>query len=188
MGATHSRFQNAHGLDKPGHFSTAYDLALISRIALLYPTFAEIVRKRKYQFERADMVQHQQAPVAFRGVEGIKTGTTSGAGYCLVAAASQDGDAADQRRPGQQQPVGRLDRLLSWGFEEFQQLVTLAQRGDVFARFPLAGGMAPIVAVASGPLAVVVRDGTPLRSRPGSRSTEGLKAPIRRGDASAPST
>src|SRR5690606_3722159 len=51
LGATQSRFVNAHGLDKPGHFSTAYDLALLSRAALLYPEFQEIVAKRSYQYD-----------------------------------------------------------------------------------------------------------------------------------------
>ena len=181
LGAVNSRFQNPHGLDTPGHYSTAYDLALISRIALVYPTFAEIVRKRSYEYQGQTWTNTNRLLWRFEGLEGIKTGTTSGAGYCLVAAASQDGmqlisvvlDSNDRWEDS--------SRLLSWGFESFHRL-TLADRGDVLARLPLADGMAPVVAVASGPLAVMVRDRDVGHVTTRLEINPGLKAPIRRGD------
>ena len=72
-------------------------------------------------------------------------------------------------------------RLLSWGFEEFHRL-TLAERGDVLARIPLADGMAPVTAIASGPLAVIVRDRDISRVTTSLEIEPGLRAPIRRGD------
>ena len=132
LGALNSRFQNSHGLDKPGHFSTAYDLALISRIALVYPTFAEIVRKRTYQYEGQTWTNTNKLLWRFEGLEGIKTGTTSGAGYCLVAAASQDGMQLISVVLGSNNRWDDSSRLLSWGFEEFH-LLTLAQQGEMLA-------------------------------------------------------
>ena len=72
-------------------------------------------------------------------------------------------------------------RLLSWGFEEFHR-VTLAEQGDVLARIPLADGMAPVVAVAGGPLGVIVRDEDISRVTARIEIDPKLKAPIRRGD------
>lgn len=181
LGALNSRFQNSHGLDKPGHFSTAYDLALISRIALVYPTFAEIVRKRTYQYEGQTWTNTNKLLWRFEGLEGIKTGTTSGAGYCLVAAASQDGMQLISVVLGSNNRWDDSSRLLSWGFEEFH-LLTLAQQGEMLARIPLADGMAPVVAVAGGPLAVVVRDRDVSRVTTRLEIDPGLRAPIRRGD------
>lgn len=181
LGARNSRFQNPHGLDKTGHYSTAYDLALISRIALVYPTFAEIVRTRTYQFDGQTWTNTNKLLWSFEGLEGIKTGTTSGAGYCLVAAASQDGMQLISVVLGSNNRWDDSHRLLSWGFQEFRKLV-LAERGDVLARIPLDDGMAPITAVASGPLAVVVRNRDTTQVTTRLEIQDGLKAPIRRGD------
>jgi len=181
LGALNSRFENPHGLDSPGHYSTAYDLALISRIALVYPTFAEIVRTRTYQFEGQTWTNTNKLLWTFEGLEGIKTGTTSGAGYCLVAAASQDGMQLISVVLGSNDRWSDSSRLLSWGFEEFHR-VTLAEQGDVLARIPLADGMAPVVAVAGGPLGVIVRDEDISRVTARIEIDPKLKAPIRRGD------
>lgn len=180
LGAVNSRFQNSHGLDRAGHFSTAYDLALISRIALVYPTFAEIVRKRTYEYQGQTWNNTNQLLWRFEGLEGIKTGTTSGAGYCLVAAASQDGMQLISVVLDSNDRWDDSSRLLSWGFESFHRL-TLADRGDVLARLPLAEGMAPVVAVASAPLAVIVRDDDVSRVTTRLDIDPRLKAPIRRG-------
>ena len=142
LGATNTRFQNPHGLDKPGHYSTAYDLALLSRIALVYPTFAEIVRKQTYDYQGQTWNNTNQLLWRFEGLEGIKTGTTSRAGYCLVAAASKDGMQLISVVLGSNNRWDDSSRLLSWGFEEFHR-VTLADSGDVLARIPLADGMTP---------------------------------------------
>src|SRR5690606_38990193 len=72
-------------------------------------------------------------------------------------------------------------RLLNWGFQEFR-LMVLAERGDVLARIPLADRMAPVTAVAGGPLAVVVRNRDAGQVTTQLAIREDLRAPIRRGD------
>lgn len=180
LGATNSRFQNPHGLDAPGHFSTAYDLALLSRLALVYPVFGEIVRKRTYEYDQGAWSNTNQLLWRFEEVEGIKTGTTSQAGYCLVAAASRDGMQLISVVLGSDDRWADSIRLLEYGFENFR-VVPLAEKGEVLARFPLPGGERPAVAVASQPVHLLVR-----REELGHISTqlnlsERLRAPIRRG-------
>lgn len=181
LGAKNSRFQNPHGLDKPGHFSTAYDLALLSRLALLYPKFAEIVRTKTYSSDDGAWTNTNQLLWQFEGAEGIKTGTTSRAGYCLVASVTRNGmqliavvlDAGDR--------YVETRRLLEYGFNEFH-VITLADVGDVIARLPLADGMEPVVAVAGKPVAIVVRDKDVGRLSTHLQLAPELRAPVRRGD------
>ena len=50
LGATHTHFTSPHGLYDPDHYSTAYDLALITRVAMRRPAFREIVQTRRWTF------------------------------------------------------------------------------------------------------------------------------------------
>lgn len=181
LGAVNSRFQNPHGLDKPGHFSTAYDLAVLSRLALLYPVFGEIVQKRTYEYEGGAWSNTNQLLWRFEGVEGIKTGTTSQAGYCLVAAASRDGMQLISVVLGSDDRWADSTRLLDYGFENFR-VVPLAEKGDILARFPLPGGERPAVAVANQPVHLLVRREELGRIATQLNLNERLRAPIRRGE------
>lgn len=104
LGMRDTHFRNPHGMDAPDHYSTAYDLALLTRYALQSPTFAEIVRtrqmvitlrgpgKRRGRPMAAVRVlrSHNRLLTAFEGADGVKTGFTSEAGRCLVASAQRD--------------------------------------------------------------------------------------------------
>lgn len=180
LGAVHTRFQNPHGLDKPGHFSTAYDLALLGRLALLYPTFAEIVAKQTYSYENDTWYNTNQLLWRYEGVEGIKTGTTGQAGYCLVATATRNGVQLISVVLGSADRWADTRKLLDYGFNNFH-LVTLADRGDVVARLPLERGLDPIVAVTNRPLSVVVRDADVSEVSTEWQIRPDLRAPIVRG-------
>lgn len=182
LGATNTRFVNPHGLDKPGHFSTAYDLAMLARAALLYPTFQEIVAKRTYQFENDTWYNTNKLLWRYEGLEGIKTGTTGQAGYCLVATATQNGMQLISVVLGSTNRWRDSTTLLDYGFNDFH-LVTLAERGEVLARIPLDGGMSNLVAVTNRPISLVVRDKEVSGITTQLRFKENLRAPIRRGQS-----
>jgi D-alanyl-D-alanine carboxypeptidase len=105
LGMEHSHFANPHGLDEPGHFTTARDLAVLTRVALQNPTFAELVRARGATVtiwkpgRRGDVpaarsiLTHNKLLGLMEGADGVKTGYTGQAGRCLVASASR----GDQR-------------------------------------------------------------------------------------------
>lgn len=146
IGALQSTFVNPHGLDNPGHCCTAYDLALITRYALSNTLF------RQYVQTREDVIYEKttQEPVPLSNtnrllwskmgdirVFGVKTGTTSGAGQCLIAAAlpalrqggHPDGqvliavvlDSADR--------YGDTLRLLRYGYDQCRWTVLPRDRG-----------------------------------------------------------
>src|SRR5690606_8062781 len=159
LGAARTRFANAHGLDAPDHYSTAYDLAILARAAMLFPTFSQIVRTPVFQPQSISRTWRNtnQLLWAFEGIEGVKTGTTSGAGYCLVAAASRSGMRLIAVVLASPDRYGDAVRLLEYGFDRFH-LLTLASHGSVLARVRVPGGLAPLEAVVDGDFRLVVRD------------------------------
>jgi len=103
LGMRHSQFVNPHGLDEPDHFTTARDLALLTRAALDHPDFARLVRTREATVRIWNpgrrslisrtrvVVNHNRLLGRLEGADGVKTGYTDAAGRCLVASASRGG-------------------------------------------------------------------------------------------------
>jgi D-alanyl-D-alanine carboxypeptidase (penicillin-binding protein 5/6) len=97
IGALHTNFRNPHGLRAPSHYTTALDLALITRYGLADRRFAKLVKTKTASLEWYDSTK--QATLrntnrllwSLEGVDGVKTGTTNEAGHCLVASATRDG-------------------------------------------------------------------------------------------------
>lgn len=96
IGAKDTCFQNPNGLDQEGHYTTAYDLALITAYAMQRPEFCEIVSTKS----KTAQLQNNQATLYFTnhnkmlsyydGAIGVKTGFTKATGRCLVSAAERD--------------------------------------------------------------------------------------------------
>ncbi len=96
LGAKNTAFQNPNGLDAEGHYTTAYDLALITKEALEKPDFAEIVSTKKKSIPAGEnnkarsFVNHNKLLSLYPGCIGVKTGFTKKTGRCLVSAATRD--------------------------------------------------------------------------------------------------
>lgn len=97
IGAKNSNFTNPHGLHDDNHYTTAYDLALISCYAMKNPTFREIVSTKKItvsntkgDYQRV-LINKNKMLSSFDGCTGIKTGYTKKAGRCLVSSAKRNG-------------------------------------------------------------------------------------------------
>ena len=88
-GAMNSCFKNPHGLDEDGHYTTAYDLAIVSAKAMKYDFFKEIVKTKSTQIRGNKEVKTRylrsknKLLSKFSGCTGIKTGFTNNAGRCL---------------------------------------------------------------------------------------------------------
>ena len=94
VGAENTSFANPHGLDEDDHFTTAYDLALISAYAMKNPTFAEIVSTKETKISGVDyprVIRNKNR--LLHGMDccvGVKTGFTKKAGRCYVGAIKQN--------------------------------------------------------------------------------------------------
>ncbi len=91
MGLRDTRLLNPHGLDQPGHRTTARELALVTREALQNPTFRRIISSPVYEDGRYSLQQSNRLLGSYPGLIGGKTGITDGCGYCLMEAAELDG-------------------------------------------------------------------------------------------------
>ncbi|MCM3766730.1 D-alanyl-D-alanine carboxypeptidase family protein [Neobacillus niacini] len=96
LGAENSHFMNPNGLHHPNHYSTAHDLGLIAKAAMANPAFKDIVSSKIFSDERITYQNRNQllddnGPFYFEGANGIKTGFTNEAGYCLVSSAERNG-------------------------------------------------------------------------------------------------
>lgn len=92
LGAVNSNFTNPHGLDEDGHYTTAYDLALITAECYKYPIFEEIVTTKNTKIPNGDngyryLKNKNKLLWTYDGAVGVKTGFTNHAGRCLVSSA-----------------------------------------------------------------------------------------------------
>lgn len=96
LGAVHSHFANPNGLPNPDHYTTAYDMAVITRAAMSNPEFAKIVATRQYPWHGSDwdttLVNENSLLFTYPGAIGVKTGYTEIAHETLVAAAERGND------------------------------------------------------------------------------------------------
>lgn len=94
LGLTNTHFETPHGLDSNEHYTTAYELALLSNYALNNPTFAKIVGTKNYTItingSPKDLSNTNELLGNMEGVYGIKTGFTNGANRCLVTACKRN--------------------------------------------------------------------------------------------------
>lgn len=96
LGCKDTNFCNSNGLPAEGHYSSAYDLALMTRAAMQNETFAAIVQKQQYMVHWQDgrqlLVRNTNRLLReYPGAIGVKTGTTNEAGQCLIAVAEKAG-------------------------------------------------------------------------------------------------
>ena len=89
MKATH--FMNPHGLDAPGHYSTARDMAHLSAYAMNNPIFAHTVSTKNVRVGERSMTNHNKLLWQLDGAEGVKTGYTKAAGRILVSSVCRNG-------------------------------------------------------------------------------------------------
>lgn len=97
MGLVDTAFVTPSGLDADGHYSTAYDMAMLTRAAMQNPEFCEICKLYRAQVKFGNPPQerwlknHNKLIEMYDGCIGVKTGFTDNARRCLVSAATRDG-------------------------------------------------------------------------------------------------
>jgi len=126
MGMTNSHFMNATGLPHEDHYTTARDVATLS-IALIktFPEYYHWYSEKEYSFN--NIRQHNRNNLLWRdpAVDGLKTGHTEAAGYCLAASAMRDGMRLVSVVLGSGSESSRINEsqsLLNYGFRFFETI------------------------------------------------------------------
>lgn len=128
LGLTNTRFSNVHGLDEEGHYTSAADLVTLAQVAMGNEIIRNAVASKTVSLPKANgsgeevFESSNKLLTSFAGANGVKTGWTNDAGYCLVASADRDGIGLVAVILGARTERGRFseaERLLSWGFEHY---------------------------------------------------------------------
>lgn len=90
LGLKNTAFKTPHGLDANGHYSTAYELALITQYALKNPVFSKIVGTQSTSITGRNLFSTNEMLSLYPGADGVKTGYTGKAGRCLVTSATRN--------------------------------------------------------------------------------------------------
>lgn len=136
LGLAHSVFRNPHGLPARGHYTTARDLAALSKAIIAeFPDFYGLYAEREFSYN--DIKQQNRNALLWRdpSVDGLKTGYTDAAGYCVVTSAERDGMRLIAVVLGAPSARARNDgaqKLLDYGFANFEthKLYTAGQDID----------------------------------------------------------
>ena len=92
MGLSNTLFQNSTGLPNPSHFTSTRDLAVLgSRLISEFPDHYKLYKEREFTFNEIRQVNRNKLLWQDDSVDGIKTGFTSSAGYCLISSAQRNG-------------------------------------------------------------------------------------------------
>ena len=91
LGLTGTHFENPNGLDAPGHYSTARDLAILAAYAMENPIFAKTVSTKSVKIGQRYLTNHNKLLWRVDGADGVKTGYTQAAGRILVSSATRHG-------------------------------------------------------------------------------------------------
>ncbi len=140
LGLKDTNFKNPHGLDEANHYSSAYDMAMIARELVKYEkvlTFTSIYEDylRKGTSKEFWLVNTNKLVRFYNGVDGLKTGYTKEAGYCLTATAKKNdlrlisvvmGEETNGLRSSE------TSSILDYGFAQYKS-TELVKKGDVVA-------------------------------------------------------
>jgi D-alanyl-D-alanine carboxypeptidase (penicillin-binding protein 5/6) len=137
LGLKSTTYKNPEGLTEAGHSTTARDLAaLASRLMQEFPQYMHYYSIKKYRYEGTPTANDtNRNMLLFRDptVDGLKTGHTDAAGYCLVATAKRDFPNVGSRRvlavvlgaASENARANEAQKLLNWGYTAFEAVKLL---------------------------------------------------------------
>ncbi len=162
LGLTNTAFENPHGLDGEGHYTTARDLAVLTAHALQNETFRTIVSTCKRtiplngdQGTRV-LVNHNRLLRSYEGCIGVKTGFTKRSGRCLVTAAERDGVTLVAVTLNASDDWNDHRRMLDYGFDRLETVTLLDESGTICVAPTVGGTVDHVQLYAAGPVTVTM--------------------------------
>jgi D-alanyl-D-alanine carboxypeptidase (penicillin-binding protein 5/6) len=183
LGMTHTNFVNATGLPDPNHKASARDLAILARAIIrdsstYYPLYAE----REFKYNNIKQGNRNALLYTDPTVDGLKTGHTEEAGYCLVTSSKRNGMRLITVILNTHSAQARADEtrtLLNWGFSSFEKATPLQPNTAVGTAKVRFGKADTVAAGLASPWSVTVPRGqkveTAVQLKPD------LEAPIAKG-------
>lgn len=128
LGLKNTHFVNVHGLDEEGHYSSAYDMSVMARELLKHEKILDFTRVYEEYLTKPDgsqiwLVNTNKLVRFYDGVDGLKTGFTQNAGYCLTATGKKNNLRLISVVMGEESIEKRSSdtvKLLNYGFNTFK--------------------------------------------------------------------
>ena len=185
LGMNNSQWRNPHGLPAHDHYTTAHDLAILAKAIISeFPDYYRLYSEREFSYNGITQQNRNQLLWRDPSVDGMKTGHTNAAGYCLVSSAEREGMRLIAVVLGAESPRKRNDgakKLLDYGFANYETR-KLYSAGQQIEAAPVIGGDAEFAGVgtAADIFVTIPRGGFALLQASMNRFQD-LAAPLARG-------
>ena len=189
FGLKSTSFKNPEGLSAPGHMSTAHDLAVIAtRLIKDYPEYLQYSSMREFTYNKIKQPNRNLLLYRDPSVDGLKTGYTEAAGYCMINTAKRDFPNGQRRlvsvvlgAASMESRANESQKLLNWGFSAFDA-VKLFDANQAVVSPQVWKGATPTVKLGSANAVVVtVPRGEGGKLKTDIARTDPLVAPLAKG-------
>ncbi len=187
MGLKNTHFANSHGLPSPDNYSTAQDLAtLAAKLIADNPDYYKIYSTKEFTYNKIKQPNRNRLLWLDPTVDGMKTGHTTAAGYCLIATAKRPNGPAGERRlisvvlgtVSDQVRAQESQRLLNWGFQNFDTVKLYAKGQPVATPEVWKGSQSDVKIGFTHDIYVTVPKGVADKMKPVLERKDPLIAPI----------
>lgn len=190
LGLTNTNFQNPHGLDTEGHYTSAHDMAIMARQLIKYDNVLKYTSTYEDYFNKSDgsrlwLVNTNKLVRFYPGVDGLKTGFTDNAGYCLTATASKNSIrfiTVLMGEPSSDLRSKETTELLNYAFNNYK-LNTIIDNNQELGKIYVEKGDKDLVPiVVKQPITEVEEISSNKKNYSFNIKTNKVKAPLKQGD------
>lgn len=186
LGLEHSHFMNSHGMHHADHYMSTLDIArLAAYFVKNHPEAAALQTEEEFTFNGIQQFNRNPLLGRFPGADGIKTGCTPEAGFCLAGSSTQNEMhliAIVMNCPDEETRLEDSEVLLNYGFRQYE-LATIASAEEVLATAPVKkGNLREVKLVAGQPVMAVVPRGKTDRLEKVITLSNHLEAPVKKGN------
>lgn len=187
MGMKNTRYANSHGLPHPNNYSTARDLSILAtRLITDFPELYKIYSTKSFTYNRITQPNRNRLLWLDPTVDGMKTGHTQAAGYCLIATAKRPNGSSGERRLisvvlGTESDAMRAQesqKLLNWGFLNFDTYKVYSRGQAVLTPTVWKGSSNSIKLGFNRDVYVTLPRGSNAKLKPVVERTDPLVAPV----------
>lgn len=186
MGLKSTRFANPHGLPSPDNYSTARDLSVLaSHVIHDFPDFYKIDSVKSFTYNKITQANRNRLLWLDPTVDGMKTGHTEHAGYCMIASAKRPNGSGERRlisivlgAESDQTRAQESQKLLNWGFQNFETVKMYAKGQEIATPEVWKGSQNQIKIGFTNDVFITVQKGWAAKLKPVLERKDPLVAPI----------
>ena len=186
MGMKNTRFANPHGLPDPNNYTTAHDLSILaSRLIADHPDYYKIYSTKEFTYNKITQPNRNRLLWLDPTVDGLKTGHTAAAGYCLISTAKRPNGNGDRRlisvvlgTVSDQVRAAESQKLLNWGFQNFDTVKLYAKGQPVATPEVWKGSQGQVKIGFNHDIYVTVPKGVADKMKPVLERKDPLVAPV----------